>query len=349
MREARRSALDRMRRAGFEIGDRVSVVIDPRLPFMGYTFPEGDGFRIVASGMALESGLVGGLLIHEMSHIYRMQTNHPSHNGRIIDEVVKGLEKQALSDEYRQRIIHELVNHIQDLYADDIALRVFREGGFLPMEQLTGFLQDWVKDEPVASDDEGRDRWVNAAIVVNNARAIAQMARHGIEDMGGRAAATNERFLSRMSPLASSQFEYFRDLMVNLEEDITEREYRRLLTRYLKRFLQIAEGKDAPPEAPEERLSQAPDLDGVLEELDRSEARLTVRVESRRWGKPVTILQGLPKAGPALADLAHGLKERLATGGTTKDGLIVLQGDHRARIRAELVKMGFPNDHIQVH
>ena len=95
-------------------------------------------------------------------------------------------------------------------------------------------------------------------------------------------------------------------------------------------------------------LSEGFDFNSALKELDKSETHITVRVEFRRWGKPVTVLQGLPKTGRSLAEVAHKLKERLATGGTAKDGVIMLQGDHRARIKAELVKLGFPDDHIEI-
>ena len=96
-------------------------------------------------------------------------------------------------------------------------------------------------------------------------------------------------------------------------------------------------------------MSEDFDFSTALKELDKSETHLIVRVEFRRWGKPVTIVQGLPKTGRSLADVAHRLKERLATGGTAKEGVIMLQGDHRARIKDELVKLGFPDDHIEVY
>src|SRR5438132_11843814 len=82
-------------------------------------------------------------------------------------------------------------------------------------------------------------------------------------------------------------------------------------------------------------LSEGFDFNSALKELDKSETHLTVRVEFRRWGKPVTVVQGLPKTGRSLAEIAHRLKERLATGGTAKEGVIMLQGDHRARIKGE--------------
>src|SRR3989442_12606990 len=95
-------------------------------------------------------------------------------------------------------------------------------------------------------------------------------------------------------------------------------------------------------------MSEGFDFNSALKELDKSETHLTVRVEFRRWGKPVTVVQGLPKTGRSLAEVAHKLKERLATGGTAKGGAIMMQGDHRARIKSELANLGFPDDHIGV-
>ena len=96
-------------------------------------------------------------------------------------------------------------------------------------------------------------------------------------------------------------------------------------------------------------MSEEFGFDAALKELDKSETHLTVRVETRKWGKPMTVIQGLPKTGRSLDEVAHRLKGRLATGGTAKDGLIMLQGDHRSRIKDELVKMGFAEDHIEIY
>jgi len=98
-----------------------------------------------------------------------------------------------------------------------------------------------------------------------------------------------------------------------------------------------------------ESLSEDFDFNAALKELDKSETHLVVRVELRRWGKPMTIIQGLPKTGRSLDEIAHRLKGRLATGGTAKEGVIMLQGDHRSRIKDELVKMGFAEDHIEIY
>lgn len=60
--ESFRKALRMMEKAGYGIGDNVSVVVDPKLGFMGYTFPGEGGFNIVVSGAAVDSGMLEGLL-----------------------------------------------------------------------------------------------------------------------------------------------------------------------------------------------------------------------------------------------------------------------------------------------
>lgn len=81
-------------------------------------------------------------------------------------------------------------------------------------------------------------------------------------------------------------------------------------------------------------------LDDVLRELDaHDEATATVKTESRRYGKAVTVIEGLDGRRD-LQDLLKDLKQRLATGGAAKDGRIELQGDHRRRAPAILAEHG---------
>ena len=60
-----------------------------------------------------------------------------------------------------------------------------------------------------------------------------------------------------------------------------------------------------------------------------------------RRGKGVTVVTGVPLSGPDLAKLAKTLKQRCGTGGTVKDGVIEIQGDHRDKLVADLTKQGF--------
>ena len=70
----------------------------------------------------------------------------------------------------------------------------------------------------------------------------------------------------------------------------------------------------------------------------------TVRVgrETKgRKGKGVTVVTGVPLEGVELAALAKQLKNRCGAGGTVKDGVIEIQGDHRDRIVTELQQRGW--------
>ena len=84
-----------------------------------------------------------------------------------------------------------------------------------------------------------------------------------------------------------------------------------------------------------------------LEELDRSEAHIVVKLEFRRFRKPVTIIQGIPNT--RLTEVARELKRKFGAGGTTKGNELLLQGDHRAHIKDELVRLGFPAAHIDAN
>ena len=60
-----------------------------------------------------------------------------------------------------------------------------------------------------------------------------------------------------------------------------------------------------------------------------------------RNGKPVCIVRGLALGESALAALATRLKRTCGTGGTAKDGEIIIQGDHRDAIATLLTRDGF--------
>ena len=70
----------------------------------------------------------------------------------------------------------------------------------------------------------------------------------------------------------------------------------------------------------------------------------TVRVGREvkgRAGKGVSTVTGLPLAPAEIDALATKLKKRCGSGGTVRDGVIEIQGEHRDVIVAELVKLGW--------
>jgi len=67
-----------------------------------------------------------------------------------------------------------------------------------------------------------------------------------------------------------------------------------------------------------------------------------VRRESKgRGGKTVFAITGLPLDAAALTALAGELKRRCGCGGTAKDGVIEIQGDHADLLLEELAKRGY--------
>ena len=74
----------------------------------------------------------------------------------------------------------------------------------------------------------------------------------------------------------------------------------------------------------------------------RGDGIVRVRRETQgRGGKTVTTISGVGLAEDALRELAGELKRRCGTGGSVKDYVIEIQGDHREVIVAELQKRGF--------
>lgn len=83
--------------------------------------------------------------------------------------------------------------------------------------------------------------------------------------------------------------------------------------------------------------------------ISMEQQRVKVRMETRKWGKPVTIVEGMDVRSVNLGELASKLKTICACGGTAKDNLVVLQGDHRDKVKRALVDYGFPETSIEVH
>jgi translation initiation factor 1 len=64
------------------------------------------------------------------------------------------------------------------------------------------------------------------------------------------------------------------------------------------------------------------------------------REKKGRGGKTVTTVTGVPLPHDALQALAQDLRRRCGTGGTLKDGVIEIQGDHADAIVAALEQQG---------
>ncbi|KYH36077.1 MAG: translation initiation factor SUI1 [Candidatus Bathyarchaeota archaeon B24] len=86
----------------------------------------------------------------------------------------------------------------------------------------------------------------------------------------------------------------------------------------------------------------------ICGEISKEQQRIVVKLERRRYGKPATIIEGINDKNIDLRKIAQDLKTVCACGGTAKNNKVILQGDHRDKVKRYLVKMGFPEANIEV-
>lgn len=92
---------------------------------------------------------------------------------------------------------------------------------------------------------------------------------------------------------------------------------------------------------------------GLLKEIcacdileKESVRKIRVYATKKRFRKLVTVVEGLE--ADKLDDCAHDLKTRLACGGTSKDGIIVLQGNHLSKMKKLLMEQSYPEESIVI-
>jgi translation initiation factor 1 len=66
-----------------------------------------------------------------------------------------------------------------------------------------------------------------------------------------------------------------------------------------------------------------------------------MRETKGRKGKGVTLITGLPLDDAGLKKLAKALKQKCGCGGSLKNGVIEIQGDHRDVLEQELTGLGY--------
>ncbi|RLG21735.1 stress response translation initiation inhibitor YciH [Methanosarcinales archaeon] len=86
----------------------------------------------------------------------------------------------------------------------------------------------------------------------------------------------------------------------------------------------------------------------ICEEVAKEQQRIVIRVNKRRYGKEVTVIEGIDPHEIDLHELATHLKSRLACGGTVKDNSIELQGNHLHKMKQLLVEKGFSPEQIKI-
>ena len=97
---------------------------------------------------------------------------------------------------------------------------------------------------------------------------------------------------------------------------------------------------------PEHEISSEPEtIEEKLHELFVQKEPMICKFEKRK-GKPTTIISGYEGEDEDFKLLAKDLKNKLAVGGTFKDGEIIIQGDYRDKIMKLLQEKGFKTKRV---
>ena len=90
-------------------------------------------------------------------------------------------------------------------------------------------------------------------------------------------------------------------------------------------------------------------MSDILRELDKDNISIVISKDIRRFRKIVTLVKGLQNSSQTdIQSITRELKMKAGTGGTYKDGQIILQGDQRQQVRDLLIKRGFNEKSIEV-
>lgn len=86
----------------------------------------------------------------------------------------------------------------------------------------------------------------------------------------------------------------------------------------------------------------------VCEVIAKESQKISVYNVKKKFGKVYTAISGIDKKEIDIKELTKKLKAKFACGGTFKEGIIELQGNHKHRVREVLVEIGFAAESIEI-
>ncbi len=229
-------ASGRLAEAGYPIRSQVRLLVDPKLEFMGYA-REQDGIQqIVISSWAVHSEMLGGLVFHELAHIYHSEHDAPSHRPDVINgEITEYGRREGLSPREVGYLV-ESFSHLQNVMVDDIVFKVMKESEKLEAQR---FFVGWVTS--AASGHHLTD----SSALVRNAFAIASLARRGLlGGQGEEAVVRNKRLLNALGARAPQRFEEIERFLETADAGWNETEFRENFLRYIDLLVGLLREKE---------------------------------------------------------------------------------------------------------
>jgi hypothetical protein len=127
----------------------------------------------VIAEWALGSEMLGGLLFHELAHIYHSERRSPSHKSKVTSAIITELGKREGFNERETAYLAEGFNHLQNVMVDDIVFAAMLEP---ERRQAQRFFAGWVTEAPSGYP------LTDASALARNAFALASLRRHGLLD-----------------------------------------------------------------------------------------------------------------------------------------------------------------------
>ena len=223
-------AIDKMKEKGYAISAPVTLTVDPQLAIMGYAKKEGGTHRIVISAWALDSEMLGGLVLHELAHIYFTEKRANSHNGKLFERVLGNLkEREGLRAKEVECLI-DAFNHLQNILVDDIVFDIMPEK---ELKMARRFFGEWISDKPSG------DPVMDTALLCRNCFAIASLKRRKLFEEKTETYFRNEAFLSAMGESAEKDFDWLESFLEQSKPRSEERDFEKDLEGYFDKILSM--------------------------------------------------------------------------------------------------------------
>jgi len=221
-------AVARLEKAGFKVKSKVRLLVDPKLEIMGYANEEGGVQHIVISDWALHSEMLGGLILHELAHIYHAEKRSPSHKPKLTNALITEFAETEGLNSRETGYLVEAFSHLQNVMVDDIVFAAMEESERI---QVKGFFAGWVTDAPsgYALSD--------AAAMVRNAFAVASLRRHDL--LTEEFAARGKRLAEQLGKRAEEEYAALQDFLAEADPYMDGETFQDALTAYLELLLSL--------------------------------------------------------------------------------------------------------------
>lgn len=97
----------------------------------------------------------------------------------------------------------------------------------------------------------------------------------------------------------------------------------------------------------EENNPDSLSIEEIVHQLDLEQMNINVSKDIRKFNKLTTVIRGIDDS-KNIKSISKELKTKLGTGGSIKEGQIILQGDHRQAVKKLLMARGFKQEYIEI-